>query len=180
MYGSEWSDKFMQHIPSRTSHLCPCAKRRKWIAALFCKVACLIESTSVSKGEREDSVALVCLASQHPNLFNLAKAWALATPIPKWLWHLIEQLQKCMQHVTINLIFGFYIISTEIIFDRYAWFFPSWSPDFPDFRNQVWLPTYQAYHIGTRLCLLIAVADLAPSFPKARDTIPSPSAAALT
>lgn len=50
------------------------------MAAQFCKVTCLTESTSRRRLERAPDVAFVCFASEHPNLFRIARACAVATP----------------------------------------------------------------------------------------------------
>lgn len=67
-------------MPSNSSHPCSWANSKKSIAALFCNVVCLIESTSSSKSDIAFEVAFVCFVSQHPNLFNCARAPAEATP----------------------------------------------------------------------------------------------------
>lgn len=53
------------------------------MAALFCKEACRTESVSANKLLKAMDVAFVCLASQRPNLFNVANALAAATPETK-------------------------------------------------------------------------------------------------
>lgn len=70
----------MQHMPSNSSQPCPCASSKKSTAARFCRVACLIESTSVSNPDKASKVELVCLASQQPNLFNNPNALPATTP----------------------------------------------------------------------------------------------------
>ena len=77
---TEWSDKFIQHMPSNSSQPWPWANKRKSMAALFWRVACLTESTSTNKSLIARDVALVCLASQQPSLLSCARAPADATP----------------------------------------------------------------------------------------------------
>lgn len=55
---SEWSLKFMQHMPSNSSHLWPWANSKKSMAALFCSVACRTELTSISVADRHALVVM--------------------------------------------------------------------------------------------------------------------------
>lgn len=76
---SEWSDKFTQHKPSNSSQPCPCASRRKSMAALFCKVPSLTALTSVITSLTTMEVALICLLNQHPKRSNCFNATAEAS-----------------------------------------------------------------------------------------------------
>lgn len=58
-----WSLKFMQHMPSKSSHPWPKASSKNSMAALFCSVACCTNLTSISIAERAALVALASSAS---------------------------------------------------------------------------------------------------------------------
>jgi len=77
---SEWSERFIQHIPSKSSQLWPCAKSKKSVAALFCNVAWRTLSTSNKRPNNALLVAFVCLASQQPSLSNVVNAFPEAAP----------------------------------------------------------------------------------------------------
>lgn len=76
----EWSERFIQHMPSNSWHPCPCTSSKKSIAARFCRVACRMESMSTNNSFMALVVALVSLANQHSSLRREVKAWAAATP----------------------------------------------------------------------------------------------------
>jgi len=75
----EWSDNFIQHMPSKSWHPWPWANSKS-IAAWFCGIACCTESLSSSNLLRAKEVAFVCLVSQHPSLLSVLNALADVTP----------------------------------------------------------------------------------------------------
>lgn len=72
----EWSDRIIQHSPSKFSQLCLSASKGKSMAALFCKVAGLTALASVIMLLIAMEVVLTSLLSQHPNCFNSFNASA--------------------------------------------------------------------------------------------------------
>lgn len=76
---AEWLERFKTHIPSKSSHSCPCANK-KTRAALFCSVQWLMVSTPVRTWFKIAHLTLSCLTNQHRNFLSILKAWPTATP----------------------------------------------------------------------------------------------------
>lgn len=73
------SDRLKQQNPSNFSQLCPCTKRRKSMAAWFCRVACLVASSSSRSLLRAADIKFTCFATQHSWWLNWLRAFAAAT-----------------------------------------------------------------------------------------------------
>lgn len=76
---SALDDRFRQQRSSNSSHRWLCSRRRKSITAWFCRVACLVVSSSARRSESANDVILACLATQHSSCDNSPRALAADT-----------------------------------------------------------------------------------------------------